>query len=305
MKWNSGKADLRTAVSDEEFAKTAYRVSLVGIFLDLGLSIFKFIAGFAGHSGAMISDAVHSASDVAGSIIVIAGVRMSSRASDSGHPYGHERMESVASIVLSSILAAVGILIGYSALTKIFGGNYDELAEPGLIALLAAVISIGVKEGLFWYTRFAADRIHSGSLKAEAWHHRSDALSSIGSLIGIAGARLGVRVLDPIASLVIAVLILKVAYDIFRDATDQMVDHAAPPEKEQEIRQFVEACPGVDGIDVLRTREFGRKLYVDLEIRTDGDQTLRKAHAVAESVHDAMEKKFPDIKHVMIHINPD
>lgn len=287
-----------------EFERTATRVSLVSITVNLLLAAFKFIAGVVGRSSAMISDAVHSSSDVCGSVIVIIGVRLSEKKSDINHPYGHERLESVAEIILSMILMFAGFLIGYNAVRSIVSGSYRTSAAPGILALAAAIVSIVTKEAMFWYTWLNAKKIKSGALRAEAWHHRSDALSSVGSLIGIAGARLGYRVLDPAASLVICALIIKVAVDIFRESIDQMVDHAAPAETEEKIREYVRKCPDVEGIDALRTREFGRKVYVDLEIAVDGNQTLRDAHSIAQRVHDGIEKTFPDVKHIMIHVNP-
>ena len=169
----------------------------------------KFIAGIIAHSGAMISDAVHSSSDVFSSIVVIIGVRISAKESDREHPYGHERLECVAAIVLSTILAITGLAIGYVAITKIVNCNYDELEIPGLLALVAAIISIISKESMYWYTRYYAKKLDSSVLMADAWHHRSDALSSIGALIGIAGARMGYPVMDSVAPLVIFCFITK------------------------------------------------------------------------------------------------
>ena len=157
---------------------------------------------------------------------------------------------------------------------------------------------------MFWYTWVNAKKIQSSALKAEAWHHRSDALSSIGALIGIGGALAGVRVLEPVASIVICLFILKVALDIFREAVDKMVDHACDEKTETEIRKCVAAQEGVRHVDLLRTREFGRKIYVDLEIATDSMIPLRDAHAIAERVHDTIEKRFPEVKHIMVHVNP-
>ncbi|MBR2572269.1 MAG: cation transporter [Clostridia bacterium] len=289
---------------DPEYEAAARRISLISILVNIALSLFKLLAGLIGHSAAMVSDAVHSASDVIGGLIVIVGVRLSGRASDEDHPYGHERLECVASIILSAILFLAGGGIGYTALTDITTGAAQTAPVPGRIALIAALVSILVKECLFQATRRTADRIHSIALKAEAWHQRSDALSSIGALIGIAGARLGLRMLDPIAGILICLMIWKSALDIFRDAVDRMVDHACPPEFEQNLREFVLAQRGVRGIDLLQTREFGRKTYVDLEIRVDGNMPLRDAHEIAEQVHAALERQYPEIKHVMIHVNP-
>ena len=286
------------------FEKTATRVSTVSIIVNLLLAAFKFAAGAIGHSGAMISDAVHSSSDVLGSLIVIAGVKMSEKSSDKDHPYGHERMESVASLILAGILAIAGFSIGKEAFLSVLHGRYATAAVPGVLALAAAIVSIVVKEAMFWYTRVNAKGIRSSALNAEAWHHRSDALSSVGALIGIGGARLGIRVMEPIASIVICLLILKVAVDIFREAVDNMVDHACDSETEAAIRSCAAEQEGVVSVDIIRTREFGRKIYVDLEISADGSLTLCAAHDIAERVHDKIETAFPEVKHIMVHVNP-
>ncbi len=295
---------MHSSTSDSQFEKTATRVSLVSIVVNLLLAAFKFVAGALGRSGAMISDAVHSSSDVIGSLIVIVGVKMSEKSSDKDHPYGHERMESVASLILAAILAAAGVSIGRGALQSVIHRSYLTAAAPGVLALVAAVVSIAVKEAMFWYTWLNARRIRSGALKAEAWHHRSDALSSVGALIGIGGALLGVRVMEPLASIVICLFILKVAFDIFRESVDNMVDHACDDDTEEELRACAARQDGVIRVDSLRTRIFGRKIYVDIEIAADGSLTLREAHGIAENVHDVIEKTFPEVKHIMVHVNP-
>lgn len=287
-----------------QFQKTANRVTSVSIIGNLLLSAFKLIAGLLANSGAMISDAVHSASDVFSSIVVIIGIHVSSKESDKEHPYGHERLECVAAIILAVILFITGISIGISAVKTIASGNYADLAVPGILALVAAVISIATKEAMFWYTKINATRIDSAALMADAWHHRSDALSSVGALVGIAGARLGFPICDSIASLVICVFIVKASYDIFHDAVDKMVDHSCNEGDEQLLRDCICEEEGVLRIDDLRTREFGNKIYVDVEIAADGDRPLKETHAIAERVHDHIEKKFPKVKHVMVHVNP-
>ncbi|MDE6942936.1 MAG: cation diffusion facilitator family transporter [Lachnospiraceae bacterium] len=288
----------------QDYEKTAMRVSVVSIVANFILTIFKLLAGIIAHSGAMISDAIHSASDVFSTIVVIIGVKISGRASDKDHPYGHERMECVAAIVLATILAVTGLGIGYTAAGKIAGGDYTNLAIPGRLALAAAVLSIMVKEGMYQYTKVNARRIDSGALMADAWHHRSDALSSIGALIGIAGSRLGFPIADPIASVVICLFIEKAAYEIFMDAVNKMVDKACEDEVEMEFMQCAKIQDGVLGVDLLHTRVFGNKIYVDIEIRVDGGKTLQEAHGIAEQVHDAIEKSFPKVKHIMVHVNP-
>ena len=282
----------------------AMRVSYISILGNVLLSAFKLIAGIFAHSGAMISDAVHSASDVFSTFVVMIGIKISARASDKEHPYGHERMECVAAIVLATILCITGLGIGKNAIAKLQDGNDAGMVIPGILALVAAIVSIVVKEAMFWYTRGAAKKIDSGALMADAWHHRSDALSSVGALVGILFARNGYPVMDVVASLIICVFIVKASYDIFKDAVDKMVDKACDEETERELKNFVEAQPGVLGVDLLQTRVFGNKIYVDLEIGADENSTLKESHQVAEQVHDKLEIQFPKVKHIMIHVNP-
>lgn len=287
-----------------ELAHVATKVSMVSIIGNLALSLFKFVAGVAAHSGAMVSDAVHSASDVFSSIVVIIGVKLSAKASDKEHPYGHERMECVAAIVLAVILLITGLGIGVSAVKEISGIGDAGPSMPGVLALAAAVCSIIAKEAMFWYTKFYAKKIDSSALLADAWHHRSDALSSVGALIGIAGARMGFLVLEPIASLVICGFIAKAAYDIFKDAIDKMVDHACDEDLQKALYSCAQEIEGVIQIDLLRTRVFGNKIYVDIEIGADGERPLKETHAIAEEVHNSIEARFPKVKHIMVHVNP-
>ena len=289
---------------ENNFKHVAMKVSVVSIVVNVALSLFKLLAGIVAHSGAMISDAIHSASDVFSTFVVMVGIKMSGKKSDKEHPYGHERMECVAAIVLATILAMTGLGIGYSAVKNVIEGDYKHLAVPGILALVAAVVSILSKEAMLWYTRINAKKIDSGALMADAWHHRSDALSSIGALIGIAGARMGFPVADSIASLVICLFIEKASYDIFKDAIDKMVDKACDENTEESIEKCVLSEEGVLGIDLLRTRTFGNKIYVDVEIRANGDKTLWETHAIAENVHNSIEQKFPKVKHIMVHVNP-
>lgn len=291
-------------VSEDEFQRVANKVSFVTIIGNILLSVMKLIAGFIAHSNAMISDAIHSASDVFSTFVVIIGIKLASKKADKEHPYGHERLECVAAIVLSMVLFITGFGIGTAALKNITSGDYNNIVVPGILALVAAIVSIVSKEAMYWYTRYNAKRIDSSALMADAWHHRSDAFSSIGALIGIAGARLGFPIMDSIASLIIFVFIIKAAYDIFKDAIDKMVDHACDDDTVNQIRECVMKHEDVLGIDMLQTRIFGNKIYVDLEIATDGSYTLSKAHTIAESVHDDIEKSFPKVKHIMVHVNP-
>lgn len=284
--------------------QVAMRVSAVSITVNVLLSLFKLAAGILARSGAMISDAVHSASDVFSTFIVMIGVTAAEKKSDKEHPYGHDRLECEASIILAVVLAITGAGIGYAGIKKIMAGNYGNLQIPGLLALIAAIVSIIVKEWMYWFTRIAAKKIHSGALMADAWHHRSDALSSIGSFAGILGARMGFPILDPIASIVICIFIEKAALNIFNDAMDKMVDKSCPDDVIDEMRSVILSNKQVLAIDVLRTRLFGSKIYVEIEISVNGNDTLIEAHKVAEAVHKSIEAGFPAVKHCMVHVNP-
>jgi cation diffusion facilitator family transporter len=289
---------------EKVFQKTANTVSIVTISGNVILSVFKFLAGFIAHSHAMISDAIHSASDVFSTIVVIIGIKLASKEPDKEHPYGHERMECVTAIILAIILFITGLKIGVNALENIFQESQSELTVPGMLALIAAIVSIVSKEAMFWYTRYYAKRIDSDALMADAWHHRSDAFSSIGALIGIGGARLGFPIMDPIASLFIFWFIAKAALDIFKDAIDKMIDHSCDEETEKHIRECVMKNENVIGIELLKTRIFGNKIYVDVEIQVDSIYTLEEAHLIANDVHNTIEETFSKVKHVMVYLTP-
>ena len=292
------------SLDDRSYTAVVRRVSFWSMAGNLVLAGFKFLAGIFGRSSAMISDAIHSSSDILGSLIVMIGAGVSGKEADREHPYGHERFESVASILLAFILFLAGVGLIREGWIRITSGSYKTNAAPGMIALVAAVGSIIVKEGMYRFTIASAKRIGSDSLKAEAWHHRSDAFSSVGSLIGIAGSRMGMLILDPLAGMIISLFILEAAFSIFKEAVDKMTDHAGSPDLEEEIRERVSEDMRIRSIDLLKTREFGRKIYLDLEIGVDGEMSLHAAHQIAEETHDMIEHAFPQIKHVMIHVNP-
>ena len=287
-----------------ENKKTAYRVSMISILTNCILFIFKFIAGIIAHSNAMISDSIHSLSDVISTIIVIIGVKLSSKAADKEHPYGHEKIECLATVILAVILFITGCAIGYQGIITIIEKKYDVVPIPGVIALIAAIISIIVKEAMYWYTRYYAKKIDSNALLADAWHHRSDALSSVGSFIGIFASRLGFPIFDSLACLIICIFIIKAAVDIFKDAMDRLIDKACDEETILKIKNVILENNEVLEIDSILTRLFGNKVYVDVEIQIQGDKTLKEAHEVAHQIHDQVEIKFPFIKHCMIHVNP-
>ena len=285
--------------------KIVMSVSLYSAIVNIVLCVFKVVAGIVAHSGAMISDGIHSASDVFSTVVVVIGYRLAGKESDANHQYGHERIECVAAILLAMLLCVTGVAVGLGGLRKIIGAEAISLEAPGVLALVAAILSIAVKEGMYWYTRAAAQKVNSGALMADAWHHRSDALSSIGSMVGILGARLGYPICDPIASVVICCFIVKVSVDIFKDAVDKMMDTACDADTMERMREVILLEDGVRGIDSLQTRLFGARSYVDVEIMVDGELTLRQAHGIAERVHHRIERNFPEVKHCMVHVNPE
>ena len=296
--------EMAVGITDRREALIIRKMSLISLIGNTVLSGFKLFAGVIGNSGAMISDAIHSFSDVLTTLIAWIGVKVSKKAADEAHPYGHERMECVASLLLGLVLMATGLGVGRVGVDNIIANNYETLAIPKLIALAASVVSILGKEAMFWYTRYYAKLINSSAFMADAWHHRSDAISSIGSFIGIAGDMLGFPVMDSVASVVICLFILKVAYDILRDALMKMLDTSCGEAYENQLTHYIAEKEDVRSVDLLHSRMFGNKVFIDLEISVDGDKSLRDAHAVAELVHEDVELNFPEIKHIMIHVNP-
>ncbi|MCR5608106.1 MAG: cation diffusion facilitator family transporter [Lachnospiraceae bacterium] len=285
-----------------EEQKIIKKLSAVGILGNVVLAAFKLFSGIIGNSGAMISDAVHSLSDVFATVIAYVGVILSKQKEDKEHPYGHERLECVASLMLGIILAITGLGIGYTGIHKLI--THEKLEIPSFLPLIAAVVSIVVKEAMFWYTMHYAKKLDSPAFKADAWHHRSDALSSVGSFIGIGLAKAGFLVADQIASIIICLFILKVAFDISKDAVSKMLDTSCENGLEDELRNYILEQSGVEYIDLLYTRQFGNRIYIDLEIAVKRDISLIEAHEIAETVHDNVEKQYPNVKHIMIHVNP-
>lgn len=279
------------------------KVSNITIFWNTILFLLKLVAGWFGKSKAMISDAIHSLSDVLSTIIVIIGVKISSKKSDDEHPYGHEKFECIAALLLSYMLFLVSLLIGYNGIKDILQNNYIH-SIPNRLSLIMAIVSILIKEFMYWYTIKYAKKLKSEALKADAWHHRSDALSSIGALLGIIGSMCGLKFLDSLASIVISIFIIKVAIDIFRDAVNKVIDKSCDKKTEKRIRKIINNNQNVIRIDLLKTRLFGPRIYVDCEIALDKNMTLEESHAVSEKIHDDLEGKIKEIKHCMIHVNP-
>ena len=289
--------------SNEQIAMRAARNSII---VNILLSAFKLIAGILAQSTAMISDAAHSIADLFSTVIAIIGIKLASKQADKEHPYGHERFECVAAIILAALVFSTGIGVGWAGMQRILTRDYhiEEIAAFGLLALVAALTSIAVKEGVYWYMRAAAKKIDSSALMADAWHSRLDGLTSIGSFIGIFGALLGFPILDPIAALAISFFILKTALSIFKEAIGKMTDRACDDHTIQEMQEIILAKKEVEGIDQLKTRLFGNKIYVDVEICVDASASLQEAHNIAQDVHDAIEIQFPKVKHCMVHVNP-
>ena len=282
--------------------KIAIKVSVISIILNCLLTLIKFISGVISKSSAMISDSVHSLSDVLSTFVVIIGVKISNKKADSDHPYGHERIECVSAIILSGMLFIIGALIGINGIKNVTSSS--NLVMPGVLALIASIISIISKEAMYQYTIRVSKKINSAALKADAWHHRSDALSSIGSFIGILGSRLGFKIFDPLASVIISLCIIKVSIDIFKDAIDKMVDKSCDKEVIDKVISVIEKNESVKNIDDIKTRQFGNKAYVDVEISVDENLLLKDAHKVAEEIHDSVENEINIVKHCMVHVNP-
>lgn len=284
--------------------KVALDVSINNMISNTVLSAVKLFAGIVGHSQAIISDAIHSVADVFDTVIVIIGVKLSTKAADEGHPYGHERFECVAAVILSGILGAVGISIGIGGLMKIITGQYEGIVVPGVLAVVVAIVSIVVKEAMYWYTQVNAKRIDSSALRADAWHHRLDALCSAGGLVGVVGARAGFPICDPLASVLICVFIIKAAVGIFIEAIRKMVDHSCDPYMESDIRTTILGIEGVMDIAELRTRLFGMKVYVEVIILADETMKLLDAHQIAQAVKYAVETNNSRVKHCAVYMEP-
>lgn len=282
----------------------AMKTARNSIAVNVILSAFKLFAGIFAHSAAMIADAIHSITDLISTVVVIIGIRLAGKQPDKEHQYGHERFECVATLILAALITVVGAGIGWAGIQNIISGDYQNLSVPGMLALVAAIVSIVVKEGVFWYVRAAAKKIDSSALMADAWHSRADGLSSIGSFIGILGARMGFPILDSVAAIIICAFILKTALSIAMDAIGKMTDRACNDDIVDAMNAVILKQESVDGVDRLRTRMFGNRIYVDVDICVDGSITLNEAHHIAQQVHDAIENEFLQVKHCMVHVNP-
>ena len=296
----NGTADIRT--------KQIYRVTLLGMFVNMALFVFKLVAGIVGRSGAMIADAIHSASDFATDVVVLAFVRISSKPRDDDHKWGHGKYETLASLIIGIALFAVGVEILVDSAEKIKAvAEGAILPRPGFVALLAAAISILAKETLYQYTVRKGKALESPSVVANAWHHRSDALSSIGTLLGIGTAYLlgeKWRIADPIAAIIVAALILKVAVELCRTALAELLEKSLPREIEEEILSIISATPNVYKPHNLRTRRIGSDIAIEVHIRVEGTMTVFDSHEISRQIEKALRERFGNGTAVAIHIEP-
>ena len=296
----NGTTDIRT--------KRIYRVTLLGMFVNMILFVFKLVAGFLGRSGAMIADAVHSASDFATDVVVLAFVRISAKPRDDDHKWGHGKYETLASLIIGVALFAVGVEILLDSAEKIKAVAEGEvLPRPGAIAIIAAAVSIVAKEALFQWTVRVGKQTESPSVVANAWHHRSDALSSIGALLGIGAAYfLGEkwRIADPIAAIVVAALIIKVSIDLCSTALAELLEKSLPKEVEEEILAIILATPNVYKPHNLRTRRIGSDIAIEVHIRVNGEMTVFASHEISKEIERALRARFGERTAVAIHIEP-
>ena len=293
---------------DMERNKEIYKVTLVGGVVNVILLLFKFVAGILGHSAAMVADAVHSLSDFVTDVIVIVFVHISGKPKDKSHDYGHGKYETLAMTIIGVALLAVAIGIVYGGVTKIINWlNGEELQAPGMLALWAALLSVVLKEGVYRYSMIEARKLQSQAVEANAWHHRSDALSSIGTAIGIGGAIfLGQRwtVLDPVASVIVGLFIVRVAIFLLRDCIGDLMEQSLPDEVEAEILQLAGSIEGVCEPHDLCTRRIGNHYAIELHILMDGHITLCEAHDKASEVEDLLRQHYGNETHISVHVEP-
>ena len=285
-----------------------FKVTLVGSAVNVLLTVFKFVAGIVGHSAAMTADAAHSLSDLLTDAVVLLFVRISGKPEDSSHDYGHGKYETLATTVIGIALAAVAVGIGWKAVEALlFWHRGGTLAAPGILALWAAVVSVVLKELVYQYTVRRGRKLNSPAVEANAWHHRSDALSSLGTLAGIGGAiLLGDRwtVLDPLAGLVVAFFILRVSWKLLKGGFDELMEASLPDEVEKEILEVVGTFPDVRDPHHLRTRRIGSRYAIELHIRMDGQMSLAEAHARTCEIEQALKARFGADTHITLHVEP-
>lgn len=295
-------------MTSNEREKEIYKVTIVGSFVNFLLLIFKFVSGIVGHSAAMIADAVHSLSDFVTDILVLVFVKISSKPADKDHRYGHGKFETLATAIIGAVLLAVGIGIFYQGATSIYAVyNGQVLSSPGYIALIAAAVSIVSKEAVYWYTVIKGKKLNSQAVVANAWHHRSDAFSSMGTLLGIGGAILGGEkwaVFDPIAAVVVSIFIVKVAISILNGSLQELLEHALPKTVQEEIKQLILSVDGVSEPHHLRTRRVGSNYAIEVHIRMDGNLSLNEAHHITSLVEKKLKEKYGEGTNLSVHAEP-
>lgn len=297
--------DKKNASSRE---KEIYKVTLIGSIVNFLLLVFKFVAGILGHSAAMLADAVHSLSDFVTDIIVIVFVRISNKPQDKGHDYGHGKYETLATAIIGLFLLAVGFGILWNGVSSIYAFlKGEQLQEPRMLALIAALVSIVLKEILYRYTVVKGKKLHSQAVIANAWHHRSDVLSSVGTAVGIGGAILlgkDWRVLDPIAAVIVSIFIIKAAIELLVPCVDELLEKSLPDEVEKQIEQVLLSFPGVSEPHHLRTRRIGSYYAMEVHVRMDGRITLEEAHATTTAIERKLKEIFGEGTLINIHVEP-
>ena len=291
--------------AQESPSRTAVNAAFISIACNIFLAGIKLIAAFLCGAGAMLSDGIHSLCDVCSNLIVIIGVKLAAKPPDRSHPFGHDRFESVSAILLSTVLLITGIFLGKDACTAIVTRKYNASAFAGTLPIIIATISIFCKECIYRILKNIALRCDSSALLADAWHHRSDALSSVGALLGIAGTKLGFPICDSLASLLICFFILKASIDIFRDAVQKITDHSCSPELEAQLLCAILSCPGVENVSMLRKRTFGSGFYAEAEIITKCTDTLPDIYHLVLQVQSSVRKNFPKLKDIYIQVHPN
>lgn len=284
--------------------KEVYKISIITVIINCLLSCIKLIAGFISNSKAIISDGIHSLGDVVTIIIVMIGIKLSSSKEDKKHPYGHERIENIVAIILSFVLFTIGFGIGMDGIEQIITKSYVDTVIVGNIAIVAAIIAIVVKEWLFWYTKGIAKKIKSEALMAEAWHHRTDVMASIGSLVGVIFAKMGYPIVDSIASIVISLFIIKTSLNIFIDSANGLIDKSCSDDILEKIEKIIFNNKNVLVIDSIKSRTFSSKIYLDIQIGVDSNISLEYANEIANNINSDIKINIEEIKNCMIKINP-
>nr|WP_242482278.1 cation diffusion facilitator family transporter [Thiocystis violacea] len=296
-----------TVISDQQSrsdrSQAVTRTAIVGAIINLLLSVLKVLAGLAGHSQALVADGIHSLSDLLSDLLVLVAGHHAEQGPDPEHPYGHARYETVATLALSFLLLAVAIGIGWDATDRLF--HPGELFTPGIVALAATLVSIGAKEWLYWWTLGYAKRVRSDLLRANAWHHRTDAISSVVVLVGIGGTMAGLPYLDAIAAVIVAIMIAKIAWDLGWEATTELVDTGLTSERIEEVNETIRSVGGVRDIHMLRTRRSGGQVSADVHVLVDPDVSVSEGHMISVLVEQRLKREIDEMTDVTVHIDPE